>query len=960
MKIKQIFIKDFGIFNNQRMDDIGPGLVIIGGLNRAGKTTFLQLLRHIAFGFPRKKDFITARKKHEVEAIVTLDNREEMAIHIQGHGEPIISSVKGDKQVASVTELYNSLDPFTYQQLFTITLDELQSNLNNNVDKERLQSILLGAGLQEFVLLPQLEDYFNKEAEKIGGKNGDPKVREFKPYYTQIEEGLNIRTQASKQVDRYNIQQEELKKVQELIKEYNNKVDKLDKEINRLDILKNNYQNYSKVIEIQSRISTSEARKYFESSFYPDKAKDLLYRYNEKEEQVNSQNLYLKEKLGIDKIKKFKDKCLKYQEKINIIKQSLSGIKERIRQYHEVEGNIALDEDNLKLSINKINGDWNGNISNLNNIKTDHIELVSLQGFIDKYNKILSTLETEKERLLEYKERKIYLEESLQSLEIRDPKKRLRFYFISSFICIVLGYVLSYIHIYLSMFGITGFLGIIIYLFYKYTLEKGYLTYREKSYSELSNLEHKINTCRKKIKSYSELISPLEEKLNRYKGTLGLTTDASPELIKDYFREIQQAKEKLFTIEQKKLRLKRDYNQIENELEELYNILKKFPEVLSINRVDENNDLYIQDELLFSMLQQIFEYIEIVSKLSIYENELIDFQKDLKKLYKLSGLELGEFDREIPIYIEEYLEHTRSKQNYQNLLGEKEQLIQQIKAVLNTELVRNAMRNYPENDDNEKKKTIDDLYRCFIHLYEKFLSLESVETRYYNSREQMENSLIQLKEFMERKQIIQKELDDLSTDKKLKKGSNMINQARQDLSYLAEDYAINKTAAFILKKVRETFIQKTKDKLLAGASQYFRKITGGEYKAILPAERIKKGDFQALLKDGTIQESTNILSRGTNEQLFLAIRISRIKEIEPALPVIVDDSFVNFDSQHLVETIGLLKELSKTHQVFILTCHPNLIEICKDDMPIQYWQLEKGQFNKTDSVNLISYLKADK
>ena len=957
MKIKQLFIKDFGIFNNQQMDEIGSGLVIVGGLNRAGKSTFLQLLRHIAFGFPRRKNFITARGKHEVEAIVSLDNKEELHIHLKGHGEPLIKSLKGEKQVASVSELYNSLDPFTYQQLFTITLDELQSNTNNNIDKERLQSILLGAGLQEFVLLPQLEDYFNKQAEKIGGKNGDPKVREFKPYSTQIEEGINIRTEAAKQVDRYNIQQRELKNVHKQIKQYKNKVDKLEKEVNRLDILKNNYQNYSKVTKLESKLATSEARKYFASSFYPDKAKEILARYNKIEEQVTSQNLYLKERLGINNIKGFKAKCLKYQEEINLIKQTLSGVKERIRHYHEMERNIANDEDSLKSSINQINEDWNGNISYLHRIKTDHIELVLLQRFIDKYNKILATLEGEKEKLLEYKERKISLEASLQSLEVRDPKQRLRFYFISSFICIFLGFALSYIHIYLSIIGLTGFLGLILYLLYKYTLEKGYLTYREKGYSELSNLEHKINSAREKINSYSELISPLEKELNKYRVSLGLNTEASPELIKDYFREIQQSKEKLFTLEQKIEHLKKDYKQIENELRELLDILKEFPEVLSLKRVDEEMDLYLQDGLLFSMLQQIIEYIDIISKLSINENELIAFQDELKKLYKLSDLELREFDRGIPIYIEEYLDHSRRKQNYQDLLGGKEQLNQQIRAVLNTELVRNAMRNYPENVDDGKN--IEDLYSSFIYLYEQFLSLESVETKYYASCDQRKNLAVNLKELEEKEQIIKKELADLSTDKKLKMASTMINHSRQELSYLAEDYAVNKTAAYILKKVRETFIQQTKDKLLAGASQYFQKITGGEYKAILPTEKIMKGDFQCLLKDGTIQESTDILSRGTNEQLFLAIRISRIKEIEPALPVIVDDSFVNFDSYHLVETMEILKELSKSHQVFILTCHPNIVEICQDDTTIQYWKLEKGYFERTVKDDLLNHLKKD-
>mgnify|MGYP001409752486 CR=1 FL=1 len=55
MKIRRLFIKDFGIFHNELLEDIAPGLVVIGGHNRAGKTTFLELLRYLPFGFPRKK-----------------------------------------------------------------------------------------------------------------------------------------------------------------------------------------------------------------------------------------------------------------------------------------------------------------------------------------------------------------------------------------------------------------------------------------------------------------------------------------------------------------------------------------------------------------------------------------------------------------------------------------------------------------------------------------------------------------------------------------------------------------------------------------------------------------------------------------------------------------------------------------------------------------------------------------
>ncbi|MFP4661987.1 MAG: AAA family ATPase [Halanaerobiales bacterium] len=957
MRIKKLFIRDFGIFNNQQIDEIGPGLVIIGGLNRAGKTTFLQLLRYIAFGFPRKKDFIPAREKHEVEAVVAMDNNKEVSIHLQGYAEPLISMLQGNKEVASAGDLYNSLDPFTYQQLFTITLDELQSNKKNGIDKERLQSILLGAGLQEFVLLPQLEDYFNNQAEKIGGKNGDPKVRDFKPYTMQIEEGLNIRNQASRQVEKFKQKKEELKDINHQIEEYDKQKDELEKEINRLDILKNNYKNYSKIIELESKLNTDEAKMFLNRDFYPEKAKDILERYNKKEAQVSKNNLYLKNKLGLDNLTLFKQKCLKYKDKIALIKQKLSGLKERIRYYHETERNIVQEEDDLRTFLNKVNEDWNGNIAKLHNIKSDQIELVSLQRFIDRYKKLSGALENEKERLQEYQERKTYLEESIDTLEVRDPKKTLRFYFLSSFGCILLGFALSFIHIYLSAIGLAGFLGLVIYLFYKYSLEKGYLTYREKSFSELNNLDHQIENSQKKLKSYRKLIDPLNKELNQYRISLGLAKDAPPELIKDYFREIQQCKEKLNNIEQKKEQLDVDYQKIDKDLKELVEILKEFPEALSLEKIDGEIELDLQDDILFSMLDQMLEYTESISNLSTHENELAEIENELKSLYSISDMELADIKKGIPIYIEEYLEYSRRKQMFQALFAQKEQLVQQIKAVLNTELVRNAMKDYPVKSESEGEKSLDNLYESFSYLYDRYLSLESVESKYYNSREQLDALVTEKKKTGEIKQSLKKELADLATDDELRRGSILIDQARQELSYLAEEYAVNKTASYVLKKVRETFIQQTKDKLLAGASQYFRRITGGEYKAILPTDKIMQGDFQALLKDGTVQTSTEFLSRGTNEQLFLAIRISRIKEIKPALPVIVDDSLVNFDSYHLVESLELLKELARTHQVFILTCHPNIIEACDDNLPVQYWKLETGQFSQSNKDELYNYLK---
>src|SRR5690554_2690226 len=160
--------------------------------------------------------------------------------------------------------------------------------------------------------------------------------------------------------------------------------------------------------------------------------------------------------------------------------------------------------------------------------------------------------------------------------------------------------------------------------------------------------------------------------------------------------------------------------------------------------------------------------------------------------------------------------------------------------------------NIENNNFKEKMDDREELYGKFVYLYNQFLSVESVEETYNKKRLDLEKLLEDLERDDKNLITIRRELDELATDEALKKSSLLIDEGRKELAYLAEEYAINKAAAFILKKVRKTFIQQTRDKLLAGASKYFREITRGEYKAVLPPENILEGDFQAVLRDGTI------------------------------------------------------------------------------------------------------------
>jgi len=63
-------------------------------------------------------------------------------------------------------------------------------------------------------------------------------------------------------------------------------------------------------------------------------------------------------------------------------------------------------------------------------------------------------------------------------------------------------------------------------------------------------------------------------------------------------------------------------------------------------------------------------------------------------------------------------------------------------------------------------------------------------------------------------------------------------------------------------------------------------------------------------------------------------------------PVLLDDSLTNFDPSHHVRTLQTISELADTNQVFLLTCHPELLErVDTHTDSAQYWSLDDGQFN---------------
>ena len=90
------------------------------------------------------------------------------------------------------------------------------------------------------------------------------------------------------------------------------------------------------------------------------------------------------------------------------------------------------------------------------------------------------------------------------------------------------------------------------------------------------------------------------------------------------------------------------------------------------------------------------------------------------------------------------------------------------------------------------------------------------------------------------------------------------------------------------------------------------------------------------LSKGSSPKRVTVLPRGTRvmtpwarEQLYLATRLAIVNQLDhehERLPMFIDEALVNWDAARRNRGFQLLRELSQTRQVFVMTCHENWAE----------------------------------
>ena len=148
-----------------------------------------------------------------------------------------------------------------------------------------------------------------------------------------------------------------------------------------------------------------------------------------------------------------------------------------------------------------------------------------------------------------------------------------------------------------------------------------------------------------------------------------------------------------------------------------------------------------------------------------------------------------------------------------------------------------------------------------------------------------------------------------------------------ELAAQAREWATLTLAKALLEQARRRYEEERQPEVVRRAEEYFGRITGGRYPRLNAP--LDQQQIEIIQADGD-RKTPAELSRGTQEQLYLSLRFGLIEEFashSARLPVIVDDILVNFDPERAERAASALRQLARSNQVLVFTCHPSTVDL---------------------------------
>jgi DNA repair exonuclease SbcCD ATPase subunit len=895
MIITELILVSFGKFINKKLK-LKEGINIVYGDNEAGKTTIHKFIEGMFYGFfkpyTKRKVYTDDYDRHfpwynnDYRGILKykcdekiyriernfLKGSEEIKVIDDKTGEDLTHFYEYDKvkRLYEPASLHLGLNNVVYNN--TISVKQLGNKTEKDLAKEVKDSLInLGGTMDEDISVKRVIENLTKEINEIGTKN---RVK-TSPYGKIIDDIQNLEKERKNAL-----------KILNEVKEYQEKLNSIYDEINRLNNKKELVQNNKILLEAyKAKDKYTRALELMGEVKKIEKEIDRLKKYKDvnPEEYTEAVSLENSVKASMESYNNFLEKLdkLRHQKENNVNSLSpysgFDSVKD-LTEIDEIISDFLIMENKEKelLSITKKMEDTQKRI--------DGAKSLSVIDLNDDYYKY-EEMEGEMNRLLYNKDFNNLLFLKSRYEEKEKGLKRFKVYKIlcslGALALIPLGIKID------SLFFLTLSIpvGLLVYLIFAAKEMKKYL----------GKLKNQIDDIENNEKKAKERINILENQMKAILNKYNCSDKTEfRKTVNEYSKEASLLKENQILLNQ----LDTEKKSIEREIEKYKGIIKKYFSLAGIDgpisfenvrivkeRYNKYLELKKQNLIIEREIKELTQEVdEIKTKIDKYEKQTKDIYlknnvKDIKEYKKAVGMK-KQYDEFINAY-------TNKSNLLNSILGEN-----------NLEYLKKIATKFSE-EDLKKVKGLDadslkkELEEISVNLVDKSKEATRIEEKIRNLSS-ITRTLVDIEEDIIRKNKIKE---------------------KYERKLAALEMAIS-TIEKISKNIQRDFAPRLNKKV----GDIISNITDRKYTEVKITENI---DIKVVEPETHRLISIEELSGGTIDQMYFATRFGIIDIIkgDKNVPIILDDCFIQYDNTRLGNIMEFLAQEGVKRQIILFTCH---------------------------------------
>ncbi len=344
-------------------------------------------------------------------------------------------------------------------------------------------------------------------------------------------------------------------------------------------------------------------------------------------------------------------------------------------------------------------------------------------------------------------------------------------------------------------------------------------------------------------------------------------------------------------------------NSLKAENEAILNILVKNMSVLNLDRIsDENintaNEAYARKDIVKKQIDNLKQSIEhLKQEITKLDKEITFEEKRLSMILKSNG-----FDD-----LETFKTAVNINKEYSSLMNDK---------IYKEKIFVNIMGEISFDELKQKLNDIEIGEAKPVDRQEQNLKIYKLNEEKVRLSENINNILKEIQEIE-------------NSTRTLAEIEEEIDFYENKTLFFKKKIKVAEIASEKIRKISDSIKGDFMPLLKKSISDNFSYLTSGRYKEVVIDEDMNIMVVEADNKERKIELES--LSGGTLDQLYLSLRIglSNILSGNQNIPLIFDDSFVQYDTKRLRNSLEMLAKESKRRQIILFTCQEREAELAK-------------------------------